>query len=183
MKKLITIVVTLLPLLSISQSNQPITFTEVVKIDSADHTELFNRARSWFNTTFKSSKDVLNISDKETGELAGKGLTQFYSNSGLGASAVKGVLRFSITVQVKDGRYKYIITKFIHESNGPPTNSYDFGLITEEETCPYKIPMTPKKWRNKVWAELQENSKREAELLIESLKIAMNTSTFNNDNW
>jgi len=183
MKKLSLLFLLWIPLISYCQLKTPINFTNVVQVDSADKAELFARARSWFNTTFKSSKDVLNISDKETGELAGKGLTQFYSNSGLGASAVKGVLHFSVTIQVKDGRYKYIITNFTHESHGPPTNSYDFGLITEDEACPYNIPMTPKKWRNKVWAELQESSNKEAELLISSLKIAMNTPTFNNDNW
>lgn len=183
MKKLIPLILMILPLLSIAQSNEPITFTEVVKVDSADHTELFNRARSWFNENFRSSKDVLNIADKETGELAGKGLTQFYSSNFIGSATVRGVIRFAVTIQVKDGRYKYIITDFTHEATAAGTYTYDFGLITNDETCPHKIPMTSKKWQNKIWTELQRKSRSEGEALATSLKSAMNKPSFNNDKW
>lgn len=45
------------------------------KIDSANGTknELYNRAKLWFANTFKDSKSVIQIDNKEDGQLLGKG--------------------------------------------------------------------------------------------------------------
>jgi hypothetical protein len=63
---------TFLPFLSFAQKDTAIKFTEVVNVDATKE-QLFLRARAWFNDAFKSSKDVLQIQDKGTGEIAGNG--------------------------------------------------------------------------------------------------------------
>lgn len=183
MKKLALFILLSLPAAVNAQESTPISFSEVVKVDSVNKDELFNRARSWFNKSFRSSKDVLNINDKETGALSGKGLMQYYSKIFMGSEATRGVIRFTVTIQVKDGRYKYSITDFVHESTAVGASRVSFDLITEDTECPYKRPMTSKKWQNKVWEELKEKSRSEGEGLALSIKQTMNKASFKNEEW
>jgi len=183
MKRLIILALLHLSIFVYAQEKPPITYEEVVKVDSVTKEELFIRARSWFNSAFKSSKDVLNINDKETGELTGKVLTEFYSKNFAGSGGTKGVLRYSVTIQVKEGRYKYLITNFIHESTAISAFPYSFNLITEDVECPYKLGMTTRKWRNNLWKELQGKSRTQGEILAVSIKDAMNKVSLDKEQW
>ncbi|MCY2955669.1 MAG: DUF4468 domain-containing protein [Planctomycetota bacterium] len=66
----------LLILLSNSSSGQTlpidsiagkITYTEVVKVDSATKDQLYSRALEWFANTFKSAKNAIDLSDRGSG--------------------------------------------------------------------------------------------------------------------
>src|SRR5687768_10177439 len=50
-----------------------VTFSEVVKIENATKDELFTRAREWFAKTFVSAQNVLQMDDRVSGKLIGKG--------------------------------------------------------------------------------------------------------------
>ena len=50
-----------------------INYSEVVNVDSVKKEELYNRAKHWLVETFNSAKDVIQIDDKENGEIVGKG--------------------------------------------------------------------------------------------------------------
>ncbi len=56
-----------------AQKDTAIKFWGIENVNNASKDQLYQRGRAWFNSSFKSSKDVLQIQDKETGELAGKG--------------------------------------------------------------------------------------------------------------
>jgi hypothetical protein len=176
MKKLIFVLLFLLPLVAFSQlDNNPIIFTEVVKVDSnSTKNDLFNAARAWFNTAFVSSKDVLQIIDKENGELSGKGVIK-YSNGFPGSETTYGEIRFSVSVFVKEGRYKYEFANFIHE--GSPHDgygAYNFGLITNAITCNVVQWGKPtQKWKDKIWNDIKSRINETIPQLIASLKDAM----------
>ena len=84
-----------------------ICYQEVVKVDSSITKEaLYSAARSWFAITFKSAIDVLQMEDKDSGKLIGKGNTTIY------VAMNNHRIHFTVTIQVKPARYKYSITDF-----------------------------------------------------------------------
>src|SRR5665647_1743863 len=96
MKNLILITLLLIPCFSFAQEvqlpinpkTQKIEYTDLVKVDSTlTSDELYTRARSWFATAFKSANNVIQMEDKSSGIIIGKGtiLTHktFYVPQGL----------------------------------------------------------------------------------------------------
>jgi hypothetical protein len=169
-----------------SQKEGEISYTKVVYVDSSlKSIELYNRARSWFAESYRSSNDVIQLEDKDEGKIIGKGSIRYISSVYYGSEGTKGWIRYTLSVQVKDGRYKYELTNFIHEGN--PLNSggqLSFGLITNEEECPREFKMTNRSWRNKVWNDIKRTVEIEAEILINSLENAMeNPADSQKDDW
>ena len=111
MKQLITIVTLLtVHIYSIGQSRHPlptvdnkITYTEVVTVDSVKKDELYAKTKLWFADVFKSSKDVIQLDDKENGIVLGKGNIQKRES---GLQPVIKTWRFTVKIQLKDGKYK-----------------------------------------------------------------------------
>ena len=90
-----------------------ITYSEVVTIDSVSKNELYSRAREWFAKTFNSSKSVIQMDDKENGKIIGKASMHVYHKA-LGSNFPSGYINYTISVYLKDGRYKYEINGFNH---------------------------------------------------------------------
>jgi len=80
-----------------------INFNQVVAVDSVSQAELYARAKIFFANNFKSAKNVIEMEDKDTGTIIGKGNTNFT------VLLTNITMSFSIKIQAKDGRYKYEI--------------------------------------------------------------------------
>ncbi|KAA3438902.1 DUF4468 domain-containing protein [Rufibacter hautae] len=74
--------------------------------------QLYTPARSWYASTFNSSKSEFEIDDKETGVLMGKGFSDIIVTTLI---PVKLKLWYTVKVEVKDGRYRYQMTDFKYE--------------------------------------------------------------------
>jgi hypothetical protein len=136
--------------------------TEVIQVENVSQKELYGRAKLWFINAFKSSKDVIQSEDAEQGMIVGKALFS-YKPRNIMMGDVAGTVNYAVKVFVKDGRYKYDITDFRHEK---------CGMITTDEDCPCKFALT-KGMNNKIWNDVKENCKKEAESLINDLKKKM----------
>jgi hypothetical protein len=113
MKKILLFFGLLISIHSIAQTDTLLTYSEVIQVDSISKSDLFINARSWFNNAFKSSKDVLQISDKESGELSGKAIISgTYIYKYLGSRETPYSCNMSISIKVKDNKYKYEISNF-----------------------------------------------------------------------
>src|SRR5258708_6037170 len=145
------------PVIAFSQKDSIVTYIGVVKIDSASKSDLYNAARQWFNYTFKDSKSVLQIQDKDAGQLSGKAASRgFFSSKVFGVSKkYPASFEFSIDIWVKDGKYKYQIFNIDNYQTGKG-NGPGLGILTSSETCPKKYPMTTKKRMNSSWASIKE---------------------------
>jgi len=107
-----------------------INYSEVVNVDSVKKEELYNRAKHWLVETFKSAKDVIQIDDKENGEIVGKGYFKSWWDMGwIGGKNVS--VWETLKIQVKDYRYKYEITDFI--------GKYSTNNINENKEDPLEI--------------------------------------------
>lgn len=112
-----------------------IEYSEVVKVDSSiTKDELFNRARSWFVDYYKDAKEVLQVSDKETGELQGAPLHEFSYLVMMTTYSVP--ITYRVSVLVKDGRYKVRAYQFYNRQiniTGGVSGLEGIGMITQKQ--------------------------------------------------
>ncbi len=92
------------PLVLPRDENGNVLFSEAIQADSIKANVLYGNAKLWFADTFKSAKDVIQVDDKESGRVVGKAWQDIYIKVLGMPSATK--LWFTISVQLKDGRYK-----------------------------------------------------------------------------
>jgi hypothetical protein len=75
--------------------------------------ELYTKARAWFATAFKDSKSVIQMDDKESGKLIGKGIVLGNIRDALNITTLGTFkLNYTVYITVKDGKYRYEITEF-----------------------------------------------------------------------
>jgi len=160
-----------------------LTYTEVVQVDSVSKDELYNRAKLWLATAYNRSSDVLQMEDKDAGQIIGKAIIKYNPTVFSGSEQTKGTIKYTIKIFVKEGRYKYEITDFIHDPYGNQYGKFSVGLITTAEECPNPKPMA-KKWSNKIWKDCKDQIESNVTPLISSLKQGMSTQVESEtDDW
>jgi len=88
-----------------------INYNGVISIDSINKNELYSRAKRWYVNSYTSAKDVIQLDDKENGELVGKGFFEIpWQASFMHIYTVK--IFQTIRIQVKDKKYRYEINDF-----------------------------------------------------------------------
>jgi len=159
-----------------SFSQEPLTYSEVVEVSGVNKDELFVRGREWFNENFKSSKDVLQVTDKDNGELLGKGIMEVtYTYRYLGERTITSDVGFQMNVWVKDGKYKYEMTNFSDNSN------FEIGLITTLDETHKTFPSVSAKKMNEIYVALKIGTKDKAADLIDNLKSGMSKKAKSSD--
>ena len=148
------------------QSDTTLKYTEVVQTEGVSKQSLYQRARSWTNDVFKNSKNVIQIDDKETGEIAGKAIFDAtISWNVLGKRTTETTVNFKFQIIVKEGKYKYIFTDFTE-------NNYYGYLLTSAKDNPYKTKGVGKKNLDMIWVSLKESTEYKISGLVSSLKNA-----------
>ena len=118
MKKVILIIVTFLITgyiqgqdLPIDEKTGEITYSEIKQIDSLTKSELYTKTLEWFAYKFASSKDVIQLKDDVKMKVIGKG------SFGINYYTRNPNINFTISVFLKDNRYKIIITDLKYSDN------------------------------------------------------------------
>ncbi len=91
-----------------------VSFRAVVQVPGATQAQLYTRAKEWFATAPGPVKPTLSQADPATGTLSGKASELVMQNL-LGANVQVPLWR-TVTIQVKPGRFRYIITDFAFDS-------------------------------------------------------------------
>jgi hypothetical protein len=172
------------PILPIDSATGKIFYKGVVNVDSVSKQELYLRAREWFVNSFKQSNSVIQMDDKESGTIIGKGNTSISVNSMFG-SVEYGFIRFTVSVYIKDGKYKYSFTDFKQQDwrvGGSPNSGVIRGDLGNVECmynydCGYKMSWTRKGF-NKILNDLNDTILD----LISSLGKSMSSSA-KKDEW
>lgn len=171
------------PNLPIDSTTFKITYSEVVYVDSlVNKQELYSRAREWFAKAYKSSTNVIQMEDKENGKIVGKALLEVYHKA-LGSNYPGGYINYTISIYVKDGRYKYEITDFYHSGA-----SYSGGRIPDYGVCEKMINTTDKTFgmsNQKNYNQYLYQMDNHIKELITDLKSAMSKKEANSkkDDW
>ncbi len=152
MKKTFVIVLLICAIKSHSQTDTTLKYTEIIKVDSVNKQALYQRARAWANDIFRSSKNVLQIDDKENGEIAGNAkLDATITWNALGKRTAITSVNFKFQIIVKDGKYKYVFTDFTEDG-------YYGYLLTSANENPYNTKMVSKKNLNLIWTSLKAST-------------------------
>ncbi|MBK9637739.1 MAG: DUF4468 domain-containing protein [Bacteroidetes bacterium] len=157
----------LLPIDSISGY---VSYTQIEKIDSVSANDLFNRAETWFAKTYNSSNDVVQKSDKENFTIIGKGQMKAHAQN-FGARSW-GYIKYTISIYCKEGRYKCVISDFIHEGDKFATASTyqpSVGLFTK--TTPQATGMSG--YRAKDFDRICQELNEKVTKLLSSLSSSM----------
>ena len=104
------------------QKNGVVIYTDVVDVDSSiKKDELYNRAKAWFVTEYKSANAVLQMQDKDAGIIMGKGIFEAGYNMGLMVGFQIVSVYHTVKIFIKDGKYKYEITDLNGKYYSSPT--------------------------------------------------------------
>jgi hypothetical protein len=75
-------------------------YEEVDSSVIASKSQLYDRAKVWFTNSFKDSKEVIQLDDKEAGTIIGKGIFNFYRG------LTPCFCNFSIRVDSKENKFR-----------------------------------------------------------------------------
>jgi hypothetical protein len=126
MKKFLILLI-LFPLCSSAQK-----YSEVVEIQGKNSEQLYKSAKEWFALAFKSANDVIQLDDAIEKKIIGKGVKQV--NYTVGKIPTYMNVFFTLSVQFKDGRYKYDLQSDEIKSQGGKDYTYDeLKIMTTEE--------------------------------------------------
>lgn len=96
------------PPVPIEEGTGRVVYTEVVNVAGVNQAELFKRLDHWFNTYYKNPASIIQTKDAATGKIDGK--HQFYVyNEVNGKKNQYGQVKYTITVDVKEGKFRYRI--------------------------------------------------------------------------
>lgn len=135
-----------------------ILYREVVK-EQGDQNAFFNRAVAWINTQYVNPADATKVRDYASGkiEIRHRFMLKYTDNKGNVVDA--GRVRYSLFLELKEGRYRYSLT------------SFDYVKAT-------KFPV--ERWMNKEdphyseeWPKYLQQIDAFAQELITGLKAAM----------
>lgn len=99
-----------IPGFEIDSETQMVVYTDVIKMDDVKKDSLYAYGQRWIKKQFKSTTSVMQVQDPEGGVLEGR--HSFYVNKDVNGVATKGdLIKYTFTLQFRDGRYKYTITK------------------------------------------------------------------------
>lgn len=102
-----------LPVDSISKL---VTYQGVVQAEGISKNDLYLSAKEWFVKTFKSANHVIQMDDKESGKIIGKGISKSSYNYLM--HTVLYDLNYTVSITVKDGRFRYEIGDMSVKSEG-----------------------------------------------------------------
>lgn len=144
-----------------NQSTGKIEFQEIIDAPNKSKSEIYTAAREWFAKSFVSANAVLQMDDKDSGVLVGKGK--------IGSS-----MDILIKVETKDGRLRYTLTDIVYSLG---TMKYNAEVILSDENLYRKngsVKAAPKAIKEEL---LVYNAK-----FIQSIRNAINTNN-SNDDW
>lgn len=90
-----------------------VTYESVVQVQGTSRDVLYKKALEWFNTFYKNPTEVIRENDVEKGKIVGKPRFKIYNPADKnGIKGDAGAVQYTITVAVKEGKFKYELTEF-----------------------------------------------------------------------
>lgn len=151
--------------LPLDPETKKVTYFEVIDVDGASKDLLYKRAKN-FGTIDKSSilKD-----DTAAGIYSTKGKIQVSYPAPMKGMNHSGVVEYTMTLFLKDGKYKYVLTDFIHVSD----RGNGGNLELETPACG-KYTLSPSGW-----STVKRLTDEEAKKIVEAIKNGMRNPSKN----
>ncbi|MDP4289554.1 MAG: DUF4468 domain-containing protein [Bacteroidota bacterium] len=88
-----------------------VTYTNIIPYHGVTREEMYDRVKLWFINTYNSGKDVIQLDDKEHGEIIGKGCFRTVWNLRFYTAQSLNIWK-TIRIQLKNDCLRYEITDF-----------------------------------------------------------------------
>lgn len=95
--------------------NGSVIFEKVIEVKDKTKGQIYAALRKWFAESFKDSKSVIQVADKEEGLITGKGNYSFFLKETIMMTHIYGTCDFTINIDIKDGKFKYQVYGFTLE--------------------------------------------------------------------
>lgn len=93
----------------------PLVCDTVMQAPNLTAEQIYNNAKVWFANNMRSANDVIQLDDPANKHIIGKAIFDFKVNN-LTWGSLTGVIRFTIELAARDGRYKLKVHDFTHEA-------------------------------------------------------------------
>lgn len=158
--------------LPIDAATQLITYEGVVLVPGVSQADLYARATGWAAKTYTATTTGLVRQDPAAGQLAVQGMrlaVTYKEYAGVLRSSYAGVVRHTLTIYVKDGRYKYVLSNLTHDALATP-NLKSGGPLEKENASLYGYAGIGS---HKPWTDLRVAATRDVRHLLTDLEAAM----------
>ena len=99
-------------LIKLPMKDNIVYYEKIFQADGINKNELYLRAKNTLLRMFLGTKEVIQSDDKENGIISAKGIASFYLKSGVFNIPFEHKERFTLTITVKDNKYKIDIYDF-----------------------------------------------------------------------
>lgn len=116
----------------IDSANSTYIIQKVVEIENTTKDVLYKRIKYFIANSMNSAPDVIKLDDKENGTIIVKGLIPIYIKPATSMIKLKyGNVDFTLTVDLKDNKYRYTFTDFEHRcvSTGTTVGCCSYGNL------------------------------------------------------
>jgi hypothetical protein len=144
--------------------NGRVAYNFVGPAPSLSKTEIHRRARQWVARTYQSSKAVLEIEDRETGDLLGNGVSNIYVARTKNAFATSKPIIYTISVEAKNEKYRVQVTNVRYRNYiyklGPdeaPIESACYGTKKSQAALFAEIDLSIKELLGKLHAAINKD--------------------------
>jgi hypothetical protein len=125
---------------------------------SGNKDQLFIQSLSWLAKKFSGMHDAVQVYDKEYGRIIGKQVVEIPNvRPGILSECPFNNLRFVITIDVKDNKYKIVLSNFMQENSQCEVGVTDLAGGSLSQKVPNWGPDMQKRW-NKSKALAQEEA-------------------------
>lgn len=97
--------------------NGDVVYSEIIEAPGLSGDDLYTNAHIWFLDNFKSSKDVIQYEDRESGIIAGNGIIML-QDMALGY-LIETPISFSLRIETKNERFRYQLSNLVIERTDP----------------------------------------------------------------
>lgn len=152
------------------------TFSTVIKADSMSRDQIFNKASVWCSKIFYSSKDAINVSNREGGVLAGKASLhvsyKIPTKKDSTAAIVYNDYFFDWLIEIKDGKLRLSAKNFELKDW---ISSYPVTMAI--------IPPDELGRRKEKWKLAYKLSRIQLDSDLNNLGSSLEKELLSNDNW
>jgi len=156
--------------LPLDPQTQHITYQGIIAVPGASQADLYARAETWIDKTYTTDKVVL--ANAAAGELVLKGARPVVVRreyEGVLRPSYAGVVRHTLTIYVKEGRYKYVFTDLSHDAMGT-RNVQSGGPLEQSRANLFGYAGLSSQ---KTWLDIKHDATRDVRNLATSLQEAM----------
>lgn len=166
-----------------SNAQNPVSFVDVVNVEGASQGELYQRLAEWSEKQFVAKDDEVSY-DSTAGRIVAKSKIDYIQTANMNINQFSCSIAYVLTVEVKDGRYRYDLGRFDHSSQYYiGTQLFNLGVLTDQQPAPLGGKKSGAPITKKLYNYAIEKVNEKADAVIASLKQAMTTTSAEPAEW